>query len=91
MLFDDLRVGYPAGIAITTDDKTLYVSGFNPQELTDRLLLVDIAAAKVTETFKVELGAFTESGGLHRAASGDIFALVDSSAGPKAGKVFVIK
>ena len=91
VLIDDLRVGYPAGIAITTDDKTLYVSGFNPQELTDRLLLVDIGASKVTETFKVELGTFTESGGLHRAASGDIFALVDSSAGPKAGKVFVIK
>ena len=91
VLIDDMRVGYPAGIAITTDDKTLYVSGFNPQELTDRLLVVDIAAAKTTESFKTELGAFTESGGLHRAKVGDIFALVDSSAGPKGGKVFVIK
>ncbi len=91
VLMDDVRVGYPAGVAISVDDKTLYVSGFNPHELTDRLLVVDIAASKLTETFMVELGAFTESGGLHRAASSDIFALVDSSAGPKAGKVFVIK
>ncbi len=91
VLIANLRVGYPAGIGITTDDKTLYVSGFNAQELTDRLLVVDIGAAKVTESFQVELGKFTESGGLHRARSGDIFALVDSSAGPKGGKVFVIK
>ena len=91
VLIDDVRVGYPAGIGITGNDKTLYVSGLNPQELTDRLLVVDIGASTVTETFKTELGAFTESGGLHRAANVDVFAVVDSSAGPKAGKVFVIK
>lgn len=91
VLLDSLRVGYPAGVAISTDDKTLYVSGFNPQDLTDRFLVVDIATAKATESFKAELGTFTESGGLHRAKTSDIFALVDSSAGPKAGKVFVIK
>ena len=91
VLIDDLRVGYPAGVAITADDKTLYVSGFNPQELTDRVFTVDIAASKLAENFKVELGAFTESGGLHRAAKSDIFALVDGNAGPKGGKVFVIK
>ena len=91
LLIDTLRVGYPAGIAISADDKTLYVSGLNTLELTDRFLVVDIATAKVAESFKAELGTFTESGGLHRAKKSDVFALVDSSAGPMGGKVFVIK
>jgi sugar lactone lactonase YvrE len=91
VLVDNVRVGYPAGIALSFDEKRLYVSGFNSQELTDRLLVIEIVEPKPTEMFKAELGMFTESGGIHRAKKSDVFALVDSSAGPKGGKVFVIK
>lgn len=87
----DLRLGYPAGVALTMDGKTLYVSAFSPQTLTDRLVVVDVAAKTSVEAFETEIGAFTESAGLHRAKKLDVFAWADSSAGPKGGKVFVIK
>ncbi len=87
----DLRLGYPAGVALSMDEKTLYASAFSPQTLTDRLVLVDVAAKTSTETFSAEIGAFTESAGLHRAKKAEIFAWADSSAGPAGGKVFVIK
>jgi sugar lactone lactonase YvrE len=87
----DLRLGYPAGVALTSDEKTLYVSAFNADSLTDRLVDVDLAAKTSTEAFSAEIGMFTESAGLHRAKKLDVFAWADSSAGAKGGKVFVIK
>jgi hypothetical protein len=91
VLVSELRLGYPAGVALTMEEKTLYVSAFSPDTLTDRLLVVDIAAKTSTEAYTAEIGAFTESAGLHRARNVSVFAWADSSAGPKGGKVFVIK
>lgn len=91
VLVSDLRLGYPAGVALTMGEKILYVSGFSPETLTDRLLVVDIAAQTSTEAFSAEIGMFTESAGLHRAKQVDVFAWADSKAGPNGGKVFVIK
>ncbi len=91
VLASELRLGYPAGVALTMEEKTLYVSGFNPETLTDRVIVVDIAAKTSTEAFSAEIGTFTESAGLHRAKKVAVFAWADSNAGPKGGKVFVIK
>jgi hypothetical protein len=91
VLVDDLRVGYPSGLALSLDEKTLYVSGYDAKTLTDRLIVVDVGEKSSTAMFATELGAFTEAAGLHRAKSADIFTFVDSSAGPSSGKVFLIK
>jgi DNA-binding beta-propeller fold protein YncE len=91
VLVSELRVGYPAGVALTMEEQTLYVSAFSPTTLTDRLAVINIAAKTSTEAFATEIGGFTESAGLHRAKNSEVFAWADSSAGPKGGKVFVIK
>ncbi len=91
VLVSELRLGYPAGLALTLEEKTLYASGFNPDTLTDRVIVVDIAAKTSTEAFSAEVGTFTESAGLHRAKNAPVFAWADSKAGPNGGKVFVIK
>lgn len=91
LLIDDVRVGYPAGIALSLDEKSLYVSTFDPASLTDRVTVVDITEKSSVASFATELGTFTEAAGLHRAKTKDVFTFADSTAGASGGKVFVIK
>ncbi len=91
ILIDDVRVGYPSGIALSLDEKSLYVSSFDPATLTDRVTVVDITEKSSAAAFATELGTFTEAAGLHRAKTANVFTFVDSTAGASGGKVFVIK
>jgi hypothetical protein len=91
VLVDNVRVGYPSGIALSLDEKSLYVSTFDPASLTDRVTVVDITEKSSAASFATELGTFTEAAGLHRAKTKDIYTFVDSSAGASGGKVFVLK
>lgn len=86
-----LYVGYPCGVALSQDDKTVFVSGLDPVSRTDRLIAIDVATATVSLLFEAEIGKFRESAGLHRAKNKQVFAWADSSAGPMGGKVFVVK
>lgn len=93
-LVPNLQVGYPAGIAITQDDKQLLVSGMNPSATSDVLFLVDVATQVVTNN-TTSIGGFGEAAGLHRAHKADVFAWADTKAKPMGltgtGTVFVIK
>ncbi len=91
VLIDDVRVGYPSGIALSLDEKSLYVSTFDPATLTDRVTVVDITEKSSAAAFATELGTFTEAAGLHRARTANVFTFADSTAGASGGKVFVIK
>jgi hypothetical protein len=90
VLVSDIRIGYPAGVALSSDEKTLFVSGYDPDTLTDRLIAIDLGTNAVSLMFAAEIGSFREAAGLHRAKKAEVFAWADSSAGPAGGKVFVV-
>jgi sugar lactone lactonase YvrE len=91
VLIDNVRLGYPSGLALSLDEKSLYVSGFDAASLTDRVIVVDIGEKSSVSSFATELGTFTEAAGLHRARTSSVFTFVDSTAGASGGKVFVLK
>ena len=92
---EDLDVGYPVGIALSKDDKVLFVSGLDPVTLTDVVIQIDVAS-KTMSTYtgdatdaKSDLTKFFEPAGLHRAKGADVFAWADSRANA-GGTVFAI-
>ena len=88
----DVPVGYPVGIALTKDDKTLMVSGLDRATLTDVVYAVDVASKSVS-TFvgsdSIKINQFEEPAGVHRAKNGNVFAWADSNANG-GGTVYVI-
>jgi sugar lactone lactonase YvrE len=81
LVVSDLRTGYPAGAALSMDEKTLYVSGLNAATMTDRVVAIDVATKTATEQLAMEIGSNVEAGGLHRAKGADVFAWADLTAG----------
>ncbi len=82
-LATDLRVGYPVGIALAKDDKTLFVSGLNPETLNDIVFAIDIATKNVSTyagSMENNIGVFFEPAGLHRAKKSNRFAWADTKA-----------
>lgn len=63
-----IRLGTPAGIALTSDDATVLVSSLHPTAGTAQVLLVDTTTL-ATSTFDETIGANRSAGGLHRAAA----------------------
>lgn len=93
VLLDNISVGYPAGIAIATDDLELWVSGLAPVTLTDVLLRVNVTTQAVTNytgDADTSITAFEEPAGIHRAKNADIFSFADSRAGGT-GTVFALQ
>lgn len=88
-----LRVGYPAGVALTFDETQLMVSGLDPVTGTDAVYIYDVVDPTIVGTLafppEIAFGTFTEPAGLHRARNRDTFAWADSRAGGT-GTVFVI-
>lgn len=84
-----LNVGHPAGIALSNDDKTLYVSGFDSGKGTDVVFTIDAATRELGE-FTDTIADFQESAGLHRARNTDVFAWADSHANGT-GTVYVLR
>jgi sugar lactone lactonase YvrE len=78
-------VGYPAGVALSLDGTTLYVSslapGTSPGLLTDQIAVIDVATMGMETAITMNINTFTETAGMHRAKSVDVFAWADSSAG----------
>jgi hypothetical protein len=85
----NLRVGYPCGIALTTNDQNLIVSAMDPATETDVLVTISLET-KVVEYFSTGINTFTEPAGMHRAKNVETFAWVDSKAN-KFGTVFTVK
>ncbi|MBX3222445.1 MAG: hypothetical protein KF795_18145 [Labilithrix sp.] len=89
IVMDGLSVGHPAGIALSNDDKTIYVSGFDPAQGTDVVFTID-AASRAVGRFTDGISEFSESAGLHRARNADVFAWADSHANGT-GTVYVLR
>ena len=81
----NLGVGYPTGIALSTDEKTLYVSGIDPETGFDLAYIVDTTTKAVTKFNVGDIGKNRDAGGLHRARKADVFSWADLSAGGTGG------
>lgn len=71
-----IRLGNPAGIALTRDGSTLLVSSLAPLAGTAQVLLVDTATL-ATSTFDDVIGANRAAGGLHRGLRTSVMAWAD--------------
>lgn len=88
-LLSGLEVGFPAGVAVTSDNQSVIVSGIDAVTQTDAVFFVSVATQDVV-SFTTGISAFTESAGLHRAKNADVFAWADSSA-QGSGTVYVLQ
>ncbi len=79
-------VGFPAGIALSLDGKTIYVSGNSPVDHSDSLITITGNSTTV-----ISNPGFLEAAGLHRAKAANVLAWADSAGGPSGGRVSVIK
>jgi DNA-binding beta-propeller fold protein YncE len=61
-----IRLGHPAGIALTLDETHLLISSLNKAKGTAQVVIVDLATG-ATSTFDDVIGANRSAGGLHRA------------------------
>jgi hypothetical protein len=89
----DIFVGYPSGIAIGTDDKSLMVSALDETAATDVVFTIDVASGEMkplSDAVQSTIGGFRESAGLHRSRSGNVYAWADGRA-DNSGTVFVLK
>jgi DNA-binding beta-propeller fold protein YncE len=87
-ILERIGAGFPAGIALTTDAKTVLVSALDAQTRRDRVYVVDtesLELAYISEPF----AEFSEPAGLHRAHEKNIFAWADSEAN-ESGTVYVL-
>jgi hypothetical protein len=87
-LLTDLRVGYPAGIAMSKDQQILIISALDPVTGKDVVLRRDLKANN-TEAFNAGISEFEESAGLHRAKDVESYVWADSRANG-GGTVYVI-
>lgn len=69
-----IKVGYPAGVALSQDEKFLLVSGIDRTKGTSVLYRIDLGDAAKIEMITKDIGDNTNSAGLHRAHNKDIFA-----------------
>lgn len=88
-LVTGLRVGYPAGIALSQDENRLLVASTDPATGAARLERFTLSGMSAGNPATTAIGSFDEPGGLHRAAQVDAYAYVDSGA-DTTGTVFVV-
>jgi sugar lactone lactonase YvrE len=88
VLLEDLKVGFPAGLALSQDESTLLVSALEAGRGTDKVIRYNLSTKEVEEVSE-GIQNFTESAGLHRAKNADTYIWADSSANGS-GTVFVI-
>jgi sugar lactone lactonase YvrE len=87
LLVGGLRVGYPAGVAISADGSHLLVSGHVADGAQAAVYRVEIASAAST-TITMGIEGNTVSAGVHRAHNKDTFAW--ANADPAGGTVYLI-
>jgi hypothetical protein len=89
VILEGISIGHPGGVALSADDKTLFISGLDAGKGTDTVFVVKLDGMQVSEAFTATIGEFYESAGLHRARTTNVFAWADSRAN-KTGTVYVL-
>jgi sugar lactone lactonase YvrE len=85
----DIALGFPAGIALSSDGQTLLVSGLDVETKHDVVYSVNVASRELGRVTQ-GIAAFRESAGLHRAHDVNVFAWADSQAN-QSGTVYTVK
>ncbi len=80
ILVDNVRLGNPGGIALTSDGSTLLVSSFQTNSKYDQVLVVNTATGATSIVTDV-VGKNKHAGGIHRAHNANVFAWADLTAG----------
>jgi hypothetical protein len=87
---DGLWIGYPAGLALSQDAKTLYASARTPGALTNTVLTFDTGTKAAGTPFAPDaVKGLVEAGGMHRAPASSTTAWVDGLANGT-GAVFAL-
>jgi hypothetical protein len=84
-----VKVGYPAGVALSLDEKTLYISGLDPDTGFDTVYVVEVSSKDIQKYAKGGIETKVDALGLHRARNADVFAWSGAN-GTKNGTVFKI-
>jgi DNA-binding beta-propeller fold protein YncE len=84
-----IKVGYPAGVALSLDEQTLYISGIDPDTGYDTVYVVEVATKSVQKFAKDGIETKVDALGLHRARNADVFSWSGAN-GTKDGTVFKI-
>lgn len=87
-IVEQVRVGDPAGVALTKDESVLLVSALQPDRASDQVLLVNLSTLQ-TGSVTQGIAQNQKAGGVHRARNSNTFAWADLSAGG-AGRVYRI-
>jgi hypothetical protein len=89
ILFADLHAGYPAGLALSMDEASLFASGLDAESGRDEITRIPVADPSKSVQLDEAINQFTRSAGAHRAAQKDVLVWADASANG-AGTVFTI-
>jgi DNA-binding beta-propeller fold protein YncE len=85
---EGLKVGFPAGIALSQDETVALISAIDPEKRTDLVVRLNLATKEQTN-FSSGIDSFEEAAGLHRAANAEAYAWCDSRA-DGSGTVYVL-
>jgi DNA-binding beta-propeller fold protein YncE len=85
----DLAISFPAGIEVSQDGRFVLVPVTDPITRTQSIARIDVASGDVAQ-YALGLFGNSEAGGIHRAASKDVYAFVDTGAG-STGTVYLLK
>ncbi|MET0385168.1 MAG: hypothetical protein ABW321_04375 [Polyangiales bacterium] len=86
---ENIGLGYPAGVALSHDERKLLVSGVDPATKHDVVYFVELASGEVSRLTQV-VGAHSEAAGLHRAHDRELYAWADSQA-DTTGAVYTVE
>lgn len=81
-----IKVGYPAGLAVSQDGNTLLISGQDRDLNTTVVHRYDLASSTLGQT-NMGIENNTDAGGLHRAKGGDTFSWCGVTAGTAGGGI----
>jgi sugar lactone lactonase YvrE len=90
IIADRIRLGSPAGLALTQDESLLLVSSLNPHRDSSQVLVINVATGQqglVTKVVQTNSG----SGGLHRAVGVGAMSWAGVSLGSGGGTIFRIE
>jgi DNA-binding beta-propeller fold protein YncE len=87
-LQEGLKVGFPAGIALSQDNSAVLISALDPDTGKDQVVRLDLVSKQQTASSE-GISGFDEAAGLHRAANAEVYAWADSAA-DGSGTVYVL-
>ncbi|MEQ8278098.1 MAG: hypothetical protein RMA76_28615 [Deltaproteobacteria bacterium] len=93
LLASDLRVGFPAGIALDFEERALFVSGLAKEDSSSLVYHIVLDSKEITR-ISDGISHNSESAGVHRAHAADVYAWANADGDPSepsGGTVYLLK